>query len=188
VDSRHHPFRKCIGCRIARPKEELLRFVKEISAHALFDMNGSRPGRGFYLCPDPMCFSRAHGNKKAKMAYFRKQDNIQEAMREVQETILKSIEKDLILCKKMGYLIDARDEENSLPEEAWVLVDTGNPPEEKGEMHTAARSSKARIFHLPAACAGPAGRCAVSRDFPMVKRLTVNLQKYEMLSSKGPAL
>jgi uncharacterized protein len=188
VDNKHQPFRKCIGCRAARPKEELLRFVKEKSAHAVFDLENSHQGRGFYLCPDEKCFSRAHGNKKTRAAYFKKQDSIQETIREIQEAILKSIEKDLILCKKMGYLIDARNEEKSLGEDGLVHVVIGSPPEGRGEMHTAARSSNAGVFLLPAACDSTATSCAVSKGFPMVKRLTMNLQKYEMLSSKGPAL
>jgi predicted RNA-binding protein YlxR (DUF448 family) len=188
VDSRHHPFRKCIGCRAARPKEELLRFVKATSAHAEFDMDGRNGGRGFYLCPDEKCFGKAHGNKKTRAAYFRKQDTIEETIGDIRETILKSIEKDLILCKKMGYLIEARNEEKPLEGDDLVLVARDNPLEEKVKMHTAAHSSKARLFLLPAAADSPVGSCAVSKSFPMVKRLTMNLQKYELLSSKGQAL
>lgn len=188
MDNSHHPSRKCIGCRASRPKEELLRFVKDRAAQSEFDMAGHHQGRGFYLCPREKCFEAAFTNKKTRAAYFKKQDDIRETIRGIQETILKSIEKDLILCKKMGYLRDARNEENTPGEHAIVLAVEGHLPEEFGKMHTAARSSKARFCLLPAACDSPYGSCAVGKDFPMVKRLSMNLQKYEMLSSKGPAL
>jgi predicted RNA-binding protein YlxR (DUF448 family) len=165
-----------------------LRFVKERSAHAEFDMGGGHPGRGFYLCPSKACFEAAFTNKKMRAAFFRKQDDIRETIREIQETILRSIEKDLILCKKMGYLHDARNEENSPGEKAIFLAVEGCQPEEFGEMQTAARSSKARFYLLPAASDSQIGSCAVGKGFPMVTQLTMKLRKYEMLSSKGPAL
>lgn len=188
MGSNLHPFRQCVGCRTARPKEELLRFVKAASSHAVFDMAGSREGRGFYLCPNETCFTMAHRNRKARAAYFRKQDDVQETVREIQETILKYIEKDLILCKKMGYLRDARSGETALGKDALVLVASDCPPEEKIAMQRAARSSKAMFLLLPAACDSQAKSCAVGTGFPMAHRLAVNLQKYEMLSSKGLAL
>lgn len=189
MDSKHRPHRKCIGCRKARPKEELLRFVKSDAGQAVFDGDCSRGGRGFYLCPGAACFDEAHRNRKTRAAYFRKQDTVREAIVEIQETILKFIEKDLILCKKTGYLGDARNGETPPGESELVLVATDRSPEEKGEMHTAAQFSQTRIFSLPASIGGPAGGCAVVRKgFPLAKRLAMNLQKYETLSSKGPAL
>jgi uncharacterized protein len=188
VDNKQRPFRKCIGCRAVRPKSELLRFVKEASAHVEFDLDGTLKGRGFYLCPNEKCLGLAYANKKTRAAYFRKQEELRETIAGIQETILKSIEKDLILCKKMGYLIDARNEEMSLGGDGLALGVRVGSPEERGEMHTPARSSQARFFLLPETCFVPAGSCAVGTGFPRVKRLAMNLQKYEMLSSKGPAL
>jgi uncharacterized protein len=188
VETKHRPHRKCIGCRVARPKEELLRFVKEPSGHAVYDMDGRRPGRGIYLCPDESCFSRAFANKKTRAAYFKKQDTILETRSEIQEEILRSIEKDLILCEKMGYLTDARDEENALGGEGLVIAASDVSPEERGGMHTAAHPAQDRAFHLPAANMSRAEGCAVKAGFPMVRRLAMNLQKYEKLSSKGPVL
>lgn len=189
MDSKHRPYRMCIGCRKARPKDELLRFVKSDEGQAVFDGDCSRGGRGFYLCPAPACFEQAHRNRKTRAAHFRTRDTAREAIVEIQETILKFIEKDLILCKKTGYLGDARDEETPPGESGLVLVAAERSPEEKGEMHTAAHSSQTRIFSLPASLGGPAGCCAaVRKGFPLANRLAMNLQKYEMLSSKGPAL
>ncbi|HNY65878.1 MAG TPA: YlxR family protein [Deltaproteobacteria bacterium] len=188
MDSRHQPERQCIGCRAVRPKEDLLRFVKTGAPHAVFDRDCRLGGRGFYLCPDEKCFREAHRNKKTRAAYFRKQDSFEDMIREVRETILKSIEKDLILSKEMGYLLDARSEEISLGEDGALVVSC-TPPDGNGEMHTTARPLKARRFLLPAAACGSLVQSyIVSGRFPMLKRLTMNLQKYEMLSSKGPAL
>ena len=56
--------RMCIGCRRRRKKEEMVRFVK--SPDGVFLMNGKKnlDGRGYYLCPDRMCFKLAE--KKSK--------------------------------------------------------------------------------------------------------------------------
>ncbi len=51
--------RMCIGCRRRRKKEEMVRFIK--SSDGAFFMNEKKnlDGRGYYLCPDRMCFKLA---------------------------------------------------------------------------------------------------------------------------------
>jgi hypothetical protein len=55
----HIPIRMCIGCRRRRKKEEMVRFIK--SSDGAFFMNEKKnlDGRGYYLCPDRMCFKLA---------------------------------------------------------------------------------------------------------------------------------
>lgn len=188
MDTRHLPARQCIGCRKSKPKAELLRFVKKPSGDVFFDHEGTSQGRGFYLCPDEKCFAAALKSKRAKTAYFRKVDAVQEIMQGIREKILEFIERDLSICKRMGYLFDARSEEQSIEGDDLVLVISDNLPEEKVARHTSAHRAQARRYHLPAAGSSRPRSCAVSTGFPMAERLSMNLQKYEGLSSKGRAL
>src|SRR5207248_1771923 len=52
------PVRRCAGCRTRRPKNELLRFVRQ--SHGIeIDPEQRRPGRGGYCCPDQACIDKA---------------------------------------------------------------------------------------------------------------------------------
>lgn len=188
MDSRHQPLRQCIGCRKVRQKKELLRFVKILSAEPVFDSGNEIQGRGFYLCPDERCFTEAYRNRRIRNTYFRGREQIDELIREVQEALLKMIEQDIIRCKYMGYLQDSRSEAKTIREDDLVLFSCDNPPEEKVRMHTAARTGGARFILLPAEY-GHRNQCLiVNRECPFVSRLARNLQKYEVLSSKGLAI
>jgi len=46
--------RMCLGCRISRPKNELIR------------INGDAQERGYYVCDDPECIAKVLKNKKLK--------------------------------------------------------------------------------------------------------------------------
>ncbi len=50
--------RTCLGCRTARPQDELLRLAGTPEG-VRFDPHGRLPGRGAYLCPDPNCIDAA---------------------------------------------------------------------------------------------------------------------------------
>jgi uncharacterized protein len=188
VASSNHPRRQCIGCRTVRSKDELLRFARTQSAAPVFDSGNKLEGRGFYLCPEAKCFRAAYRNKKIRATYFSKQENLEEVIREVQETILKIIKKDIKLCERMGYFDYTRNEEKSIHEDDLVLLWCDSLPEEKVTMHTAACARKPRIFPLQTDHGNHEKGCIVNHKYPMIPRLTINLQKYEMLSSKGPAL
>ena len=60
----HVPIRTCIGCRKKRKKEEMLRFIKGIDGVVFAKRKKNVDGRGFYLCPDLLCFKK--GEKKEK--------------------------------------------------------------------------------------------------------------------------
>ncbi len=55
----HIPIRMCMGCRKRREKKELIRLTKNAEGAFAPGEKKNSPGRGFYLCPDPECFTRA---------------------------------------------------------------------------------------------------------------------------------
>ena len=55
----HVPIRMCIGCRRKRKKEEMLRFIQTIDRVVFVNEKKRINGRGFYLCPDLICFKMA---------------------------------------------------------------------------------------------------------------------------------
>jgi len=64
----HLPIRMCIGCRKRRIKEEMVRFVQHSNGVAFISEKRGLNGRGFYLCPDLICFKMAQ--KKHRMDRF----------------------------------------------------------------------------------------------------------------------
>ena len=52
------PTRTCLGCSKKTGKIFLLRFVKKISNTIKIDPAQTEPGRGYYICPDPVCSNR----------------------------------------------------------------------------------------------------------------------------------
>jgi predicted RNA-binding protein YlxR (DUF448 family) len=53
------PLRMCLGCRKVKPKEMLVRLVREAAGRVVVDVNARRPGRGAYICADAGCVERA---------------------------------------------------------------------------------------------------------------------------------
>ncbi len=47
--------RRCVACRQARHKSELLRVVKNSSGEFLLDTSGKAQGRGAYICKSEIC-------------------------------------------------------------------------------------------------------------------------------------
>lgn len=56
---RHIPLRTCIGCRMVKAKQGLIRLVATPDGGMAIDTAGRRPGRGAYLCPDRECWQAA---------------------------------------------------------------------------------------------------------------------------------
>ena len=48
------PLRQCLGCREMKPKRDLIRVVRSPQGEISLDFHGKKPGRGAYLCPDPV--------------------------------------------------------------------------------------------------------------------------------------
>ena len=159
------------------------------SAAPIFDYGNTLEGRGFYLCPEADCFAAVNRNKKIRTIYFPRRENLEDLKREVLGTILKIIKKDLNLCKRMGYSFHTSNEEKSIHEDEHILLRCDNLPEEKVTMHTAACALPSKISFTRKEDRGSIGKgCKINHSSPFISRLMINLQKYEMLSSKGPAL
>ena len=48
----------CLGCRVMKPKSEIIRIVKSPDNEISLDITGKKPGRGAYVCSDTSCFKR----------------------------------------------------------------------------------------------------------------------------------
>ncbi|MCR5576977.1 MAG: YlxR family protein [Oscillospiraceae bacterium] len=53
------PMRQCLGCREMKPKRELIRVVRSSDGVISLDFRGKAPGRGAYVCPNPVCLKKA---------------------------------------------------------------------------------------------------------------------------------
>lgn len=56
--TRHVPVRMCVICRRRLPQAELARHVLAPEGGLVADPEKTRPGRGWYLCPDRACAAR----------------------------------------------------------------------------------------------------------------------------------
>lgn len=57
--AKHVPIRKCVGCQKRRPKQELIRIVRNKEGQVSLDKTGKKPGRGAYICPEIDCLEKA---------------------------------------------------------------------------------------------------------------------------------
>ena len=53
---KHIPSRTCIACRRIKPKQELIRLVRNSEGKIEVDIQGKKNGRGSYLCREPSCW------------------------------------------------------------------------------------------------------------------------------------
>lgn len=69
------PMRKCSGCGQMFPKKELVRVVKApdkkdeqgniiAKGEVSLDLTSKSPGRGAYVCKDPLCLKKARKSKR----------------------------------------------------------------------------------------------------------------------------
>jgi hypothetical protein len=54
----------CLGCRKKRKKEEMVRFTKTPDGVSFVNEKKDLGGRGYYLCPDRLCFRLAQKKNK----------------------------------------------------------------------------------------------------------------------------
>lgn len=52
------PERTCIACRTAKPKNELIRVVRDPEGVISLDFTGKKNGRGAYICKDKACLAK----------------------------------------------------------------------------------------------------------------------------------
>ena len=52
------PERRCIACNTSKPKNELLRIVKNKENEISIDLTGKKAGRGAYICRSVECLEK----------------------------------------------------------------------------------------------------------------------------------
>jgi len=57
------PLRMCIACRSEKPKQEMLRIVKNAAGEIRLDFSGKLPGRGAYICDSEACILKLRRNR-----------------------------------------------------------------------------------------------------------------------------
>ena len=57
------PERTCIGCGQTKPKNDLLRIVKDKENNVFVDLTGKKNGRGAYICANTDCLEKARKSK-----------------------------------------------------------------------------------------------------------------------------
>lgn len=58
------PQRTCLGCNEAKPKNELIRIVKQSDGKIFVDKTGNAEGRGAYICNNVECLEKAIKSKR----------------------------------------------------------------------------------------------------------------------------
>lgn len=62
------PQRMCVACRTQRPKNELVRIVRDQTGAVSLDLSGRKPGRGAYICKSIECLEKARKTKALERA------------------------------------------------------------------------------------------------------------------------
>lgn len=63
------PLRMCIVCKEMKPKNELLRIIRNPEGEFLFDKSGKANGRGAYICAEGDCVERCLKKKLLNKAF-----------------------------------------------------------------------------------------------------------------------
>ena len=84
----HIPIRQCIGCRIRRPKGEMIRLSTDGIAITVSDGKTQGEGRGCYMCPLEKCVEAALRKGNIQRAL-----RVQNAVNPTKEELLKRLEK-----------------------------------------------------------------------------------------------
>lgn len=63
------PLRMCLGCKVMKPKKELIRVVRNNEGEINIDLVGKKPGRGAYICKNTDCLENAIKAKRLEKAF-----------------------------------------------------------------------------------------------------------------------
>lgn len=63
------PMRQCVGCMEMKPKNQLIRVVKQPDGEISLDLTGKKNGRGSYVCKSSRCLERAIKARKFHRAF-----------------------------------------------------------------------------------------------------------------------
>lgn len=78
------PERTCIGCNEIKPKNELLRIVKDKENNIWVDLTGKKNGRGAYICASEQCLEKAMKSNRLSRTFEQNIDKeIYEDLRDV---------------------------------------------------------------------------------------------------------
>ncbi len=80
------PLRQCVGCKIMKPKNELVRIIRTPSNEVCLDKTGKLNGRGAYICLSSDCYNKAVKSKALERTL----------KIEIQEDIYEAISKEMI--------------------------------------------------------------------------------------------
>ncbi len=58
------PMRQCLGCNEHKPKNELLRVVRDPEGNISLDFTGKKSGRGAYICKSAKCLKKAARSRR----------------------------------------------------------------------------------------------------------------------------
>ncbi len=58
------PLRTCMGCNEKKPKQELIRIVKDKENYLSIDKTGKKEGRGAYICNNIHCLEKVIKTKR----------------------------------------------------------------------------------------------------------------------------
>ena len=78
------PQRTCLGCNEAKPKNELIRIVKQSDGKIFVDKTGKAEGRGAYICNAVECLEKAIKSERLSRSFETEINNeIYESLRGV---------------------------------------------------------------------------------------------------------
>ena len=63
------PLRMCTGCKVHKPKKELIRVVKAPDGEISIDFHGKKSGRGAYVCNEISCLEKAIKTRQLERAF-----------------------------------------------------------------------------------------------------------------------
>ena len=63
------PLRMCTGCKVHKPKKELIRVVKAPDGEISIDFHGKKSGRGAYVCNDISCLEKVIKTRQLERAF-----------------------------------------------------------------------------------------------------------------------
>lgn len=108
---RHEPQRTCLGCRAARRKDDLLRFVIAPDGALVPDVLAKLPGRGAYTCFSRECVTKAVTRRQFSRA-FRGEVKVplaEELVAQIAERLEDRLASYLALANKAGKVVSGSD-------------------------------------------------------------------------------
>jgi len=134
---RNPPQRSCIGCRQARDKGDLLRFVLTPERTLVPDIQAKLPGRGAYTCFNKKCLDEAVRRNQFSRAFKGavSHGTAAELVYEVSARLLERVSSYIALANKAGKIITGSDmvEEAIRKQKAGLVIIAQDVSSEIGE-------------------------------------------------------